>query len=161
MTAIFAVSESPFSSEARTKISSEQRGLAVPRGGFIVAECATGLPCSSGLSRCWTDVIDGLYVVEKNAPPASPISWSKVFEANRRAVLSASMMAVRGRIQREGDVVHLLAQRITDLSADVASGGSREAAFPLPHGRGDQVRNGGSGPDPRELPPKGLRTRDI
>ena len=39
--------------------------------------------------------------------------------------------------------------------------GSRDAAFPLPHGRGDQVRNGGSGPDPRELPPKGLRTRDI
>ncbi|RRY11306.1 error-prone DNA polymerase [Brucella anthropi] len=92
---------------------------------------------------------------------ANLVVWAKVFEANRRAVLSASMMAVRGRIQREGDVVHLVAQRITDLSADLASVGSREAAFPLPHGRGDQVRNGGSGPDPRELPPKGLQTRDI
>jgi len=92
---------------------------------------------------------------------ANLVVWAKVFEANRRAVLSASMMAVRGRIQREGDVVHLVAQRITDLSADLASVGSRDAAFPLPHGRGDQVRNGGSGPDPRELPPKGLRTRDI
>lgn len=92
---------------------------------------------------------------------ANLVVWAQVFEANRRAVLSASMMAVRGRIQREGDVVHLIAQRITDLSAELASVGSREAAFPLPHGRGDQVRNGGSGPDPRELPPKGLRTRDI
>ncbi|TIV66682.1 MAG: error-prone DNA polymerase, partial [Mesorhizobium sp.] len=92
---------------------------------------------------------------------ANLVVWAKVFEANRRAVLSASMMAVRGRIQREGDVVHLVAQRITDLSADLASVGSRDAAFPLPHGRGDQVRNGGAGPDPRELPPKGLRTRDI
>ncbi|RWX04967.1 DNA polymerase III subunit alpha [Rhizobium leguminosarum] len=92
---------------------------------------------------------------------ANLVVWAKVFEANRRAVLSASMMAVRGRIQREGDVVHLVAERITDLSADLASVGSRDAAFPLPHGRGDQVRNGGSGPDPRELPPKGLRTRDI
>ena len=27
-------------------------------------------------------------------------------------------------------------------------------------GRGDQVKGGG-GPDPRELPPKGLRIRDI
>jgi hypothetical protein len=27
------------------------------------------------------------------------------------------MIAVRGRIQREGDVVHLVAQRLTDLSA--------------------------------------------
>jgi error-prone DNA polymerase len=84
-----------------------------------------------------------------------------VFEANRRAVLLASMMAMRGRIQCEADVVHLVAQRITDLSADLASAVSRDAAFPLPHGRGDQVRNGGSGPDPRELPTKGLRTRDI
>ena len=92
---------------------------------------------------------------------ANLVVWAKVFEANRRAVLSASMMAVRGRIQREGDVVHLVAQRITDLSADLASVGSRDVAFTLPHGRGDQVRNGGSGPDPRELPPKGLRTRDI
>lgn len=79
----------------------------------------------------------------------------------RTAVLSASMMAVRGGIRRDGDVVHLVAQRITDFSADLASVGSREAAFPLPHGRGDRVRNGGAGPDPRELPPKGLRTRDI
>jgi error-prone DNA polymerase len=71
------------------------------------------------------------------------------------------MMAVRGRIQREGDVVHLFAQRITDLSADPASVGSRDAAFPLPHGRGDQIHNGGSAPDPRELPRKGLRTCDI
>jgi len=31
----------------------------------------------------------------------------------------------------------------------------------LPHGPGDQVRNEGSGPDPRELLPKGLRTRYI
>jgi len=92
---------------------------------------------------------------------ANLVVWAKVFEANRRAVLSASMMAVRGRIQREGDVVHLVAQRISDLSADLASVGSRDAAFPLPHGRGDQARNGGVGPDPRELPPKGLRTRDI
>ncbi|MEP7457592.1 error-prone DNA polymerase [Phyllobacterium sp. SB3] len=92
---------------------------------------------------------------------ANLVVWAKVFEQHRRAVLSASMMAVRGRIQREGDVVHLVAQRITDLSADLASVGSRDVAFPLPHGRGDQVRNGGSGPDPRELPPKGLRTRDI
>lgn len=92
---------------------------------------------------------------------ANLVVWAKVFEENRRAVLSASMMAVRGRVQREGDVVHLVAQRITDLSADLASVGTRDAEFPLPHGRGDQVRNGGAGPDPRELPPKGLRTRDI
>ncbi|MGK6313670.1 error-prone DNA polymerase [Neorhizobium sp. DT-125] len=92
---------------------------------------------------------------------ANLVVWPKVFEQNRRTILSAGMVAVRGRIQREGEVVHLVAQRLTDLSADLASVGGREANFPVPHGRGDHVRNGGSGPDPRELPPKGLRTRDI
>lgn len=92
---------------------------------------------------------------------ANLVVWAKVFEANRRAVLSASMMAVRGRIQHEGEVVHLVAQRITDLSADLAGVGSRHGAFPLPHGRGDQIRNGSSDPDPREAPPRGFDARDI
>jgi error-prone DNA polymerase len=82
---------------------------------------------------------------------ANLVVWPKVFEANRRTLLSAGMLGVRGRIQREGAVVHLVAQRISDLSADLASVGARDAAFPLPHGRGDQVRHGGSGPDPRDM----------
>jgi error-prone DNA polymerase len=92
---------------------------------------------------------------------ANLVVWPKVFEQHRGTVLSAGMVAVRGRIQREGEVVHLVARRITDLSAELASVGEREGSFPVPHARGDQVRNGGSGPDPRELPPKGLRSRDI
>jgi error-prone DNA polymerase len=49
---------------------------------------------------------------------ADLVTWSKVFEANRRTFLGTSMIAVRGRIQREGDVVHLVVQKVTDLSAD-------------------------------------------
>ncbi|WP_176477131.1 hypothetical protein [Mesorhizobium sp. WSM4313] len=79
----------------------------------------------------------------------------------RRSALSAGMFAVKARLQREGEVVHLVARRIFDLSAELAGVGEREGSFPVPHARGDQVRNGGSGPDPRELPPKGLRSRDI
>lgn len=36
------------------------------------------------------------------------------------------MIAVRGRIQREGEVVHLVVQRVTDLSADLAKIGRRD-----------------------------------
>ena len=92
---------------------------------------------------------------------ANLVVWPKVFEQNRRTIMSASMMAVRGRIQREGEVVHLVARSFVDLSADLASVGGREASFPLPHGRGDQVREGGSGPDPRDRPPKVFRGRDL
>jgi error-prone DNA polymerase len=88
---------------------------------------------------------------------ANLVIWAKVLEANRRAILSAGMMAAHGRVQREGDVVHLVTQRITDLSADLASVGSREGAFPLPHGRGDQLRRGVSGR--ADLPRGSIRVR--
>ena len=48
-----------------------------------------------------------------------------------------------------------------DLSAELASVGGRDAAFPLPHGRGDQLRHDSSGQDTGELPPKVLEARDI
>ncbi|WP_206611533.1 hypothetical protein [Falsirhodobacter deserti] len=47
------------------------------------------------------------------------------------------MIAVRGRVQREGEVVHLVAQHVAGLSADLGSVGERGAAFKLPPGRGD------------------------
>jgi DNA polymerase III alpha subunit len=43
---------------------------------------------------------------------ANLVVWPKVFEQKRRTILSAGMMAVRGRIQREGEVVHMVARRI-------------------------------------------------
>ena len=46
------------------------------------------------------------------------VAWPKVFEANRRTFLGTSMIAVRGRIQREGDVVHLVVQKVTDQAPD-------------------------------------------
>lgn len=84
-----------------------------------------------------------------------------VFEKFRRAVLSAEMIAVKGPIQREGEVVHLIVQRVTDLSQELASVGERDSILPVPHGRGDEATHGGSGQDPREPPPKGWRARDI
>lgn len=100
--------------------------------------------------------------IEDETGIANLVVWPSLFEKQRRVVLSAGMMSVRGRIQREGEVVHLVAQHLTDLSAELASVGVRDGGFPLPHGRGDQIRDGGSfGPDQRDLPPRGLRTRDI
>lgn len=60
-----------------------------------------------------------------------------LFKKYRHAVFGAGIMGVYGRIQREGDFVHLVAHRLTDLSAELASAGDRDAVFPLPHGRGD------------------------
>lgn len=84
------------------------------------------------------------------------VVWKAAFEQFRRTVLGAGMIGVKGRVQREGEVVHVIARDLIDLSAELASVGSRDAQFPLPHGRGDEFHHGSPTPDPRGLP-KGPR----
>ena len=88
--------------------------------------------------------------IEDETGIANLVIWPKLYERQRRVILSAGMMAVHGRIQREGEVVHLVAHRVSDLSNALASVGHRDTTFPLPHGRGDQLRHGSPGLDPRE-----------
>ncbi|OUJ14726.1 error-prone DNA polymerase [Acetobacter sp. DsW_063] len=64
---------------------------------------------------------------------ANLVIWPDIFEKYRPIILSASMIAARGRIQREGDVVHLVTLELTDLShmlLDVAlySDGKKKSA---------------------------------
>jgi len=54
--------------------------------------------------------------LEDETGVANVIVWPKVFEKNRRVVLGARFMAVRGQVQREGLVVHLIARQLTDLT---------------------------------------------
>ncbi len=89
------------------------------------------------------------------------VVWTKIFEQHRRIILSSGMISVKGRIQREGEVVHLVAHRITDLSQELASVGHRDGALLLPHGRGDEFHRGSPTPDPRSQPPKVTRARDM
>lgn len=96
--------------------------------------------------------------IEDETGVANLVIWPSLYEKQRRVVLSAGLMAVYGRVQREGEVVHLIAHRLTNLSAELASIGELEKAFPLPHGRGDQAKTGG-GPDPRET--LGRKAREI
>ncbi|MBZ9603547.1 error-prone DNA polymerase [Phyllobacterium chamaecytisi] len=98
--------------------------------------------------------------IEDETGIANLVVWVKVFEKYRHIVLSAGMMAIKGKIQREGDVVHLVANRLTDLSSELASVGDRDAEFPLPHGRGDEFHHSIPAADPRSVP-KGMKTRDF
>jgi error-prone DNA polymerase len=80
---------------------------------------------------------------------ANLVVWSTLFDRQRRVVLSASMLGCRGRVQREGDVIHVVAEQLDDLSDLLHSVGNRQQPFPVPHGRGDGVTHQ-NGPDPRE-----------
>ena len=58
------------------------------------------------------------------------------------------MIGCRGKVQREGEVVHVIAEHLTDLSGLLGQVGERDEPFRLPHGRADEAKHGG-GPDPR------------
>ena len=88
--------------------------------------------------------------LEDETNVANLVVWTKIFEANRRIVLGASMMGVRGQVQREGEVIHVIAQRLTDLSPMLASVGSRSDVSDIYRtARGDIAKNQ-VGPDPRD-----------
>jgi error-prone DNA polymerase len=44
------------------------------------------------------------------------IVWQRVAAAQRAVLLESRLLLVRGKLQREGDVLHVIAQRLTDLS---------------------------------------------
>jgi error-prone DNA polymerase len=44
------------------------------------------------------------------------IVWNRVAEAQRAALLESRLLEVQGKLQREGDVQHVIAQRLTNLS---------------------------------------------
>jgi error-prone DNA polymerase len=83
---------------------------------------------------------------------ANAIVWEKTFDQFRRVVLRSRMLLISGTIQREGDVVHLIARHLADLSPTLASVGEQDTRFPLPHGRGDDLHHGAPTPDPRTRP---------
>src|ERR1700730_17851118 len=45
------------------------------------------------------------------------IVWERVADAQRAALLESRLLLVHGKLQREGDVLHVIAHRLTDLSA--------------------------------------------
>jgi len=108
--------------------------------------------------------------LEDESGVANIIVWPKLFEAERRLILSARMLAVRGQVQQENGVLHLIAEGLFDLTPLLDSVGARGEAFRLPHTRGDEARSGGA-PDqrtaarahPRAARPFGIRvpTRDF
>ncbi|MEE8549557.1 MAG: error-prone DNA polymerase [Alphaproteobacteria bacterium] len=47
---------------------------------------------------------------------ANLVVWPGVFEAFRPVVLKSRLMGVTGKVQREGEVIHVVAERLVDLS---------------------------------------------
>ena len=63
--------------------------------------------------------------LEDETAAINVIIWPDMFERFRRVVLSGQMLGVVGRLQKEGEVMHLVAREIGDLSHLLADVGNR------------------------------------
>jgi error-prone DNA polymerase len=54
--------------------------------------------------------------IEDESGASNLVIWPSLYEKQRRVALGAHLIGVDGRIQREGDVVHLVAYQLHDLS---------------------------------------------
>ncbi|WP_040597305.1 error-prone DNA polymerase [Sphingomonas elodea] len=73
---------------------------------------------------------------------ANAIVWPARFALYRPIILAAPMISVRGRLQREGEVLHLIAETITDLTELLRSVGNRD--LPRMTMPGDGATHGGT-----------------
>ena len=73
--------------------------------------------------------------IEDETGVANLILWPDRYAAQRRLVLSASMLACHGRVQREGAVTHVITDRLEDLSDLLRSVGKRDHAGSAPDGQ--------------------------
>jgi error-prone DNA polymerase len=67
--------------------------------------------------------------IEDETGHANLIVWPSVFDAQRRLLLSASMLACRGKLQQESGVIHVIAEELTDLSDLLRDVGQRDGAM--------------------------------
>jgi len=99
--------------------------------------------------------------VEDETGVANLIVWPSVFEQQRRVILSAGLLGCRGRVQREGAVLHVIVRAVEDLTAMLQSvaqreGGQGEAADHAVHRARDLAI-----PDPQRGSGIKVPTRDF
>jgi error-prone DNA polymerase len=79
--------------------------------------------------------------LEDETGVANVIVWPRIYEAFRRAVIGGRLLRVTGRKQQEGPVIHIIAERVEDMSSALAT-----LAHPLAQtidpteGRADEAR---------------------
>ena len=96
--------------EARGIVPAEQLAHLKPERRFSVA----GLVLARQRPGTAKGVI--FITLEDETGVANLIVWANVFERFRRAVMASRLLICRGRLQREGPVIHIIAEQLEDYS---------------------------------------------
>ena len=77
--------------------------------------------------------------LEDETGTANVVVWSKMMAKYRRTIMASRLMAVRGKIQREGDIIHVVAQELMDRTCDLDALSDDE--FELTFANADHVKS--------------------
>src|SRR5436305_12227305 len=58
--------------------------------------------------------------LEDEASIANIIVWPKIFETYRRTLLASRLLMVTGKLQKQGIVTHIIADKLVDLSSELS-----------------------------------------
>jgi error-prone DNA polymerase len=76
------------------------------------------------------------------------VVWPKAFERNRRVVMTAQFLEVRGKIERQGLVIHVIADELIDRTDELRALGDGTAGMPKTD---REVREGSWKPKSRDF----------
>ena len=93
--------------------------------------------------------------LEDETGVSNVVVWPKVYERFRRIVMGARLLHVRGYLQREGIVVHLIAQDICDMSHKLY-----ELGHPMPEALSTEGTRTDDTPKASRHPARAMHPRD-
>jgi error-prone DNA polymerase len=78
--------------------------------------------------------------IEDESGVANLVVWPAVFERFRRVVLGAQLLVVRGKVQKEGLVIHIVADQLIDRTDLLRRLAETDHDFEAPVARADRVK---------------------
>lgn len=81
--------------------------------------------------------------LEDDTGVSNIVVWSKTFERYRKSVMAGRLLKIRGKLQREGIVTHVISSRIEDLSYLLDTLGDPQgvrAQIESPHNNADEAK---------------------
>ena len=85
------------------------------------------------------------------------VIWPQVLETHRSIVMGSRLMLIRGRVQRTGDIIHVVASRIKDKTGWLALLTEDQSLLRNPLARADEVVKPGPEPTPAARHPRNVR----
>ena len=130
-------------------LTPHERLTAVPPGRLSV--------CGLVITRQRPGTASGVIflTLEDETGVANIVVWPKIYERFRRIVMGGRLLRVSGRIERQGIVVHLIADHIEDLSHRLG-----DLAHPMDEAVGITRPQADDAPRPPRYPPRARHPRE-